>query len=58
MEIMEIEHAALVALILIGFIQLPTFEVLLEHQRRWHNVDFMMLCYPRTARMPSPPFLH
>ena len=38
MEIMEIQCVALVVLILIGFIQLQTFEVLLEHQRR--NVDF------------------
>ena len=34
MEIMEIQRAALVVLILIGFIQLQTFAVLLEHQRR------------------------
>ena len=36
MEIMEIQRAALVVLIPIGFIQLPTFAVglLLEHQRR------------------------
>ena len=31
---MEIQRAALVVLILIGFIQLHTFAVLLEHQRR------------------------
>ena len=31
---MEIQRAALVVLILIGFIQLQTFAVLLEHQRR------------------------
>ena len=34
MEILEIQRAALVVLILIGFIQLQTFAVLLEHQRR------------------------
>ena len=31
---MEIQRVALVVLILIGFIQLQTFAVLLEHQRR------------------------
>ena len=49
MEIMEIQHVALVVLILIGFIQLQTFTILLEHQRR--NVDFydVMLSSDRSS---------
>ena len=51
MEIMAIQCAALVVLILIGFMQLQTFAVLFffwSIRGVWHNVDFMMLCHTRT----------
>ena len=55
MEIMEIEHAALIALILIAFIQLLKSAVLLEHQRHLAQRQFydVMLSADRSNAFSS-----
>ena len=57
MEIMEIQRSALVVLILVSS-SYKHLQYFWNIRGVWHNVDFMMLCYPRTARTPSPPSLY